>query len=348
MQVWVDAILIILVALLIDRFIGELPNSIHPLRWLGNILGWIDSHINNRGKTAKLWGFLSYMFVFLLILFATMTFITAVRLIVEKFDITFIITDGIVFTLSEIVWIVLCGAFLKITFAIFSFRKHCIPIQEDLRNGRVEDAAAKVQMIVSRNTKGMDAEHIASSCCETVTENLVDSAMSPTFFGGLLGLPGAIMFRCANLMDAMWGYLNEKYGNLGFFPAKFDDVLGFLTARISPYFVVLAAKIMGLKDHPSILQAAKNEHTKTPSPNSGYPMTACAAALGISMEKRGVYVMGEGNMPTIDDITRCYHLVELTSILFVVIVMMPLYAVIGIQVQLLFENFISGLIGGII
>ncbi len=348
MQLWVDAILIIIVALLIDRFIGELPNSVHPLRWLGNILGWIDKHIKNRGKRAKIFGFASYMFVFLLALFVTLLIITVVRLIIEKHDITFTITDGVVFTLSEMVWILMCGLFLKITFAIFSFRKHCIPIQEDLRNGRVEDAASKVQMIVSRKTKGMDAEHISSSCCETISENLVDSVMSPTFYGGLFGIPGAIMFRCANLMDAMWGYLNEKYGNLGFFPAKFDDVLGFLTARISPYFVVLAAALMRFKDHPSILKAAKDEHTKTPSPNSGYPMTACAAALGISMEKKGVYVMGTGDLPSIDDITRCYHLVELTSILFVVIVMMPLYAVIGIHVQMFFEDFIAGLLGGII
>jgi len=156
------------------------------------------------------------------------------------------------------------------------------------------------------------------------------------------------MFRCANLMDAMWGYLNDKYRNLGFFPAKFDDVLGFLTSRVSPYFVSLASKLMRMGDHPSPIQAARDEHTKTPSPNSGYPMTAVAAALDISMEKKGVYVMGTGHMPTVDDITRCYHLVELTSILFAIMVMMPLYAIVGIHIQLFAEDLLIGLFGGLI
>ena len=83
-------------------------------------------------------------------------------------------------------------------------------------NGKTEEAAAKVQMIVSRNTKGMDAEHIASSCTETISENYVDSVVSPVTYFGILGMLGGIMFRCANLMDAMWGYRNEKYGDLGF------------------------------------------------------------------------------------------------------------------------------------
>lgn len=138
-------------------------------------------------------------------------------------------------------------------------------------------------------------------------------------------------------MDAMWGYLNEKYGRLGFFPAKFDDVLGWLTSRISPYFVALAALILRM-DWRAAVPAAKAEHTKTPSPNSGWPMTAVSAALGISMEKKGVYVMGTGPMPTTKDVKRCLRLVELTSVLFIMTVCFALYAVCGIHVQLFLEG----------
>ena len=76
-------------------------------------------------------------------------------------------------------------------------------------------------------------------------------------------------------------------------------------------------------------------------------MTAFAAALGISMEKKGVYVMGDGPLPTVDDITRCYHLLELSSILFLLAVTMPLYVFLGIHVQTGVENYILELIGGI-
>ena len=67
MELWIDGVLIIIAALLIDRFIGELPNSVHPLRWMGNILGFIDRHISRRDTAAtSAIGFLSYLLVFVL------------------------------------------------------------------------------------------------------------------------------------------------------------------------------------------------------------------------------------------------------------------------------------------
>jgi adenosylcobinamide-phosphate synthase len=244
---------------------------------------------------------------------------------------------GIYVTLGEVVWIIAVAFMFKITYAIFSFRRHCIPIQNDLRQGDIQSARKKVQMIVSRDTSSLDEKHIISACCETISENLVDSVISPSFYFGFLGMTGAIMFRCANLMDAMWGYLNDKYGNLGFFPAKFDDVLGFVTSRISPVFVAFTAWIFGY-EYRGVLKAAKEEHTKTPSPNSGWPMTAVARAMRISMEKKGVYVMGSGDMPSIDDVTRCYKLVERVSVIFILIVTTLLFIFIGIHVQVYIED----------
>ena len=329
MQLWVDAVLIVVIALLIDRFIGEVPNSIHPLRWMGNLLGAIDRRIKNRGtRMTSVLGFLSYLLVFILFSGIGLFLTTLCR---------YYVSDLVSPEVGEVLWIVVTAFIFKISFAIFSFRKHCDPIRKDLDDGRVEDAAAKVQMIVSRNTKGMDAEHIASSCCETVSENLVDSVYSPVLYFGLFGIPGAVMFRCANLMDAMWGYLNEKYGRLGFFPAKFDDVLGFITSRVSPYFVARAGMIMHM-DWRATVPAAKAEHTKTPSPNSGWSMTAVAAVLGISMEKKGVYVMGAGPMPTTEDVRRCCRLVELSSVLFLLTVGLILYVLLGVHVQCFAEG----------
>ena len=336
MEFWMDALLVVVLAILIDRFIGELPNSVHPLRWMGNILDAINRRVKNRTSfSATVIGFLSYLLVFAL--FCTIGLLITT---LARYGVTQLVSSF----WGEIAWIVVTAFMFKITFAVFSFRHHCDPIAADLDAGRVEDAAAKVQMIVSRNTKGMDAEHIASSCCETVSENLVDSICSPTFYFGLLGLPGAVMFRCANLMDAMWGYLNEKYARIGYFPAKFDDVLGFLTARISPYFVAFAGMLLGM-DWRAAVPAAKAEHTKTPSPNSGWSMTAVAATLGISMEKKGVYIMGTGPMPTTDDIRRCCRLVELTSIIYMLTVTFILYALLGIHVQTFVEGYVQQIWG---
>ena len=321
MELWIDAALIVLGALLIDAIIGDLPNAVHPLRWMGNILGWLDRRIRRGGRTAtRLKGFLSFLLV--VFLFGSAAFL---------------VLSGVRIYLGEIAWIIVSAFLLKITFAVFSFRRHCRPIKRDLENGDTAAAAAKVQMIVSRRTEGMDSEHIASSCCETISENFADSVVSPMFFNGILGLPGAIVFRCSNLMDAMWGYLNDKYGDLGFFPARFDDVLGYLTSRISPAFLALAAVLMRM-DWRAAIPAARADHGKTPSPNSGWPMTAAAAVLGISMEKKDVYVMGTGPLPTPEDISRCYRLVELSSVLFIIMAGLPLFCLLGIHVQLYVEG----------
>ena len=69
-------------------------------------------------------------------------------------------------------------------------------------------------------------------------------------------------------------------------------------------------------------------------------MTAFAAVLGISMEKKDVYVMGKGDLPTVDDIGRCYRLLELCSILYILIITLPLYMFVGIHIQTGIENII--------
>jgi adenosylcobinamide-phosphate synthase len=147
-------------------------------------------------------------------------------------------------------------------------------------------------------------------------------------------------------MDAMWGYLNEKYGDLGYFPAKFDDVLGYIPSRMSILFIAFASIFVGGSPRKAI-STAMEQHKMTPSPNSGWPMTAAAGALGFSMEKKDVYVMGFGDLPTIKDISRCYKLIEIAAFLFFVIVTVPLFVFIGIHVQIYIENLIMRLLEAI-
>lgn len=326
MDLWIS-VLIVLVALATDAVIGDPPNRIHPLRWMGNLAGWLDRHIRRKNpKGTKIKGFLSYLMVAGLFIF-TAFFILA---LVREY-------------LGEIVWIIVSGLMLKLTFAVFSFRRHCRPIQKDLESGDLKAAADKTQMIVSRNTEGMDEAHLASSCVETVSENFADSVCSPGFYFGILGMFGGMIFRTANMMDAMWGYRDRKYCDLGYFPAKFDDVLGFITSRISVIFIMFAAFLMKL-DARSAWYVAKHENRKTPSPNSGWPMAAVAGALGIKMVKEGVYEIGKGPMPSSDDISKSYKLIELASIIFMVAVTIPLYSIIGVHVQMFMEDMMLRLL----
>lgn len=343
MQLWLDAAAIIVLSMLIDRYIGDPSNRYHPLRWMGNLLQAIDDRVRKRkSRGTVLIGFLSYAFVLILFGGIALAVTGGIRHFlggVGTFDFGFV--GG---SFGEILWIVVSAYILKITFSVFAFRRFCKPIAEDLEKGDLDAAADKTQMMVNRKMGGMDEPHITSSLCETISENLVDSMLSPLFYCGLFGLPGAIMFRCANLMDAMWGRLNEKYKDIGHFPARWDDVLGFVPSRLSPFFIGFAAKFMKSGSGKSAVKAAVYEHRKTPSPNSGWPMTATAAAMGISFEKEGVYVMGDGPLPTVGDVGRCYRLIELTSVVFMLVPAVVLVMLFGIHVQVIIEDFIYGLI----
>ncbi len=337
MQLWALAAAVVVLALLIDRFIGDPPNSIHPLRWIGSLLDRIDRAVSDRGPKAVRWGVLAYVGTVAASVLAAVMLTASVRLLAGMTGIVLPLPGGYSVGLDTVAWTVVSAVLLKLSFSVFLFRRLCRPIQDGLRAGRLDEAAAELRMIVSRDTAGMDAAHIASSCCETITENLVDSAVSPALYGGILGLPGAVMFRLTNMMDAMWGYLDDRYASLGRAAARADDLLCWLPARLSPYIVAAAARLAGTGGRGAVA-AAKAEHGKTPSPNSGYPMAACAAALGIAMEKRDVYVIGDGRPPDADDITRCCRLTEISSVLSMLLLMLPLYVLMGIHVQMSLEG----------
>ena len=105
---------------------------------------------------------------------------------------------------------------------------------------------------------------------------------------GLLGLPGAALYRLANTADAMWGYPGMHGGRYwqwaGKWAARADDVLSWLPARITALLLAVLAR--GLPPATLARQARR-----TPSPNSGWPMAAMALALGVRLGKPGVYVL---------------------------------------------------------
>lgn len=82
-----------------------------------------------------------------------------------------------------------------------------------------------------------------------------------------------------------------------------------------------------------------------PAPNKGWPMSAVAGALRIKMEKEGYYSLGDGELQNDPEIiAKTVKLMKVTSILFFIIVLIPLYLIIGTTVQILLENAFFGLL----
>lgn len=90
----------------------------------------------------------------------------------------------------------------------------------------------------------------------------------------------AIGYRAANTLDAMVGYKNQRYINFGWFPAKFDDVLNFIPARITGILICVSASILQHNGR-NALKIMMRDGRKHESPNAGISEAAMAGALGI-------------------------------------------------------------------
>jgi adenosylcobinamide-phosphate synthase len=313
--------IIALGALALDLAFGEPSNRFHPVAWMGLFIGAIDSKIPRGGKGERAYGVILTLVTIIFFVLIFTVALGSVRLFV-----------------SAILWVVLSVIVLKMMFAIHSLSVHVKPIHQALEAGDLEGARKGARMVVSRDVSELDAPHLISCASETVAENLVDSIISPMFFMAFGGVPAAVGLRAVNTLDAMVGYENERNKKVGWFSAKLDDVLHFVPARLSIPFILLALKLRG-NDWHSGWRAARRDHVRTKSPNKGWPMSAVAGGLKFQMEKKGNYLMGEGNLPQNPDmILETYRVVRLTALIFFFVFALPLFVLIGINVQILIEN----------
>ena len=87
-----------------------------------------------------------------------------------------------------------------------SLAEHAERVAKDLAAGDLPAAREHVGWIVSRNTAELDESGVAKACVESTLENGNDAVFGALFWFAILGGPGAVLFRLANTLDAMWGY----------------------------------------------------------------------------------------------------------------------------------------------
>jgi adenosylcobinamide-phosphate synthase len=291
---------IILIAVVIDLLFGELPTKIHPVVFIGRIIE-IFKNLNRK-----------YTFLNKRIAGA---FLTIFLIILLSLIFAFIIW---IFKFNYILMIIISSILLSTTFSIKFLINSADNVKTDLNNN-IDNAKKSVSYLVSRDTSQLSYDKIISAVIETLTENITDSVVSPIFYTFILGVLGGITYRVVNTLDAMIGYKNPKNINIGWFPAKLDDILNYLPARITGILIILAAFILKLNWRNSYKIMIRDAKT-TPSPNSGYPMAATAGALGIQLTKPGCYKLGDpNNNLKSETITEAIQLTKISIILFLIL-----------------------------
>jgi len=228
-----------------------------------------------------------------------------------------------------IISIIVGSILLKTTIAIRGMEKHALAVVESIDQDNLDAARDKLALIVKRNTKELDKNHILSGVLESVSENTVDGITGPLFYFALFGLPGAFVYRIINTIDSMIGYKNSIFQNVGWFGANCDKVLNYIPARLTAFVMVLSAMIVGV-DWKNSYQILKRDGTKTESLNAGYPMAALAGALQTKFEKIDHYSLGEGSFElTKHHIKSAIILMKMTSIIFCGIFVIPIIIILS-------------------
>lgn len=262
------AAFVVAAALLVDRLVGDPQSRYHPVALLGRFIGWWGVPTRYPRGLQRAAG------------------VAGAVLTAALFAAPFALVQ-----VATPLWLYLIVApfLLKVCLAWRALEEHTTAVVRALEEGGVDAGRARAGMMVSRDTAHLDPEHVLSAAYESMTENLVDSIVSPLFYFGLFGLTGAAVFRAVNTMDAMLGYRDERL-RLGWFPARADDIANFIPARLTG-LVILAYFAAKGRFKPA-LEVLRRDAKNRPGFNGGIPMAAIAGGVGIRFEKPGVYTIG--------------------------------------------------------
>ncbi len=267
----------IILALLLDIVFGDPPNRFHPTAWMGNLIAYLMRFRPHGNRFTEL---------------AYGTFILAAGLSIS-IGVGWLIAYYCSY-LPFWIGILLQALVLKLTISLRGLGRASKEVQTTLEANNLPEARRLLSWhLVSRDTSELDASKVSAAAVESVAENTSDGIIAPLFFFAIGGLPAAFAYRFANTADSMLGYHDAEHEWLGKIPARLDDVLNFIPARLSGLFLVLAAFLTGANAGLAwtiMLRDAKN----TSSPNAGIPMSAMAGALGVELEKIDHYTLGKG------------------------------------------------------
>jgi adenosylcobinamide-phosphate synthase len=272
---WRLALATVLLAGFFDVTLGEPPNALHPVVWMGRLVGALmGRRPHGRPPAEFAYG--------VLIVLVTAGAACAAGLLLT-------------FGLDRLPWWLALPAgagALKTTFSL----RGLVRAGRDVQRALASDTAAargRLAALVSRSPD-LDPPLIVSATVESLAENLTDSVVSPLLYYALFGLPGALAYRAINTMDAMIGYRDERE-YVGKAAARGDDVANWLPTRIAALLIVVVA---GLRRRArAAWKALRTQHRPEHGPNKTLAIATMAGALGVQLQKPGAYALGTAERP---------------------------------------------------
>lgn len=287
----------IALGVLADRVIGD-PKRHHPVAWFGTWAGRVEQHTYADGVLAGA-GHVA----------VSVAPIAAAAIIVERLTRTHPVAHT--------------AATALVTWAVVGARslaREGEKMAERLEQDDLDGARARLGNLCGRDPAELDETELARAAVESMAENTADAAVASIFWGALLGIPGMVVHRCLNTLDAMVGHRNERYRHFGTVSARLDDAADLAPARITGALACLLAPTVGGRTRRA-WRTMLRDGARHPSPNGGWCESAWAGALGVQLGGTNVYfsrtehrdLLGDGPRPRARELRKAARLVGLVT-----------------------------------
>lgn len=304
-------LLTVFIALLLDQLLGE-PKRFHPLVGFGRLVDRLEQLL--RMGLAKFAGVDEVIASGYSRIAGAVGWLCLVPLVVA---ILYWVLSPVIAISST--WELLVGSMvLYFCIGYRSLIEHARAVTQPLAKNLLTDARQKLSQIVSRDTEKLDKNGIVKATIESVLENTSDAVLAPIFWFVVAGIPGVLVYRLSNTMDAMWGYKTLRYRYFGWVAARMDDLLNWVPARCC----ALGYAVVG--HWTAALDCWRQQAPQCDSPNAGPVMSAGAGALGVRLGGLGHYdgqqvmkpLLGTGRIACCEDVGAALQLVWGTIILW--------------------------------
>ncbi len=261
-------------ALALDYFLGE-PRRMHPVVGLGRLAAALEKKFNSTPGNPQRSLIAGILAVFLL----------AVPLLCLAMWMTAMLEGlWLVFAQATVLWLAL---------SLRGLAEHGLAVAQPLREGDLDTAREQVSRIVSRQASALDEQGVAAAATESMLENGADAVFASLFWFLVAGIPGVVLHRIVNTLDAMWGYRNSKFLYFGRAAARLDDLMGWVPARLT------ALTYMLLGNRKQAWWCWQHQAPQWDSPNAGPVMAAGAGALNVRLGGPSPYPTGIKQRPVL-------------------------------------------------
>lgn len=287
-------------ALVLDAAFGEPPEAVHPTVLMGRAISAYEEvalRLKSPGSR-RLAGIALALFMPALVFVSTRKVLDAIP--------------------GKLRWTI-GTALISTTLSMRGLEKAAAEVVHALNGGRLRAARTRVGRFVGRDTDGLSKTEVCRAAVESVAENTSDGVVAPMVYGLLFGAPGALAYKAVNTLDSMVGHPHPPHAEIGWAPARLDDLANLVPSRMT----ALSVAVVSGRPSPT-LRITSRYGPLTRSPNAGMAEAAFAGALGVRLGGANSYggvtregpALGEGRPPAPDDIRRAVSLMRRCCVLF--------------------------------